>query len=53
MAFEGEQCIRVTDGQGREFQRVGAAVAKALSPKMWNLVVVMGVRSLALAGRRW
>ena len=32
---------------GREFQRVGAAMAKALSPTVRYLVVVMGVRRLA------
>ena len=38
--------------RGREFQRVGAAMAKALSPRVRYLVLVMGVRRLASAERR-
>ena len=34
---------------GREFQRIGAAMMKALSLKMWCLVSVIGVRRLASA----
>ena len=36
----------------REFQRVGAAMAKALSPRVRYLVLVMEVRRLASAERR-
>ena len=36
----------------REFQRVGAAMAKALPPRVRYLVLVMGVRRLASAERR-
>ncbi len=32
---------------GREFQRVGEAFTKALSPKVQCLVLVIGVRELA------
>ena len=38
--------------RGREFQRVGAAMAKALSPRVRYLVLVMEVRRLASAERR-
>ena len=38
--------------RGREFQRVGAAMAKALSPRVRYLVLVMEVRMLASAERR-
>ena len=38
--------------RGREFQRVGAAMAKALSPRVRYLVLVMEVRRLASAQRR-
>ena len=38
--------------RGREFQRVGAAMVKALSPRVWYLVLVTGVRRLASAERR-
>ena len=37
--------------RGREFQRVGAAMAKALSPMVRYLAVVVGVRRLASAER--
>ncbi len=37
--------------RGREFQRVGAAMAKALSPKVRSLDLVMGVRRLASVER--
>ena len=36
---------------GREFQRVGAATAKALSPRVRYLALVMGVRRLWSAER--
>ena len=40
--------------RGMEFQRVGAAMAKALSPMVRYLVLVMGVRVLAsLEHVRW
>ena len=39
--------------RGREFQRVGAAMAKALSPRVRYLVLVMEERRLASAERRW
>lgn len=32
---------------GREFQRIGAAEEKALSPMVRSLVLVMGVKRLA------
>ena len=35
--------------RGREFQRVGAVMAKALFPRVRYLVLVMGVRTLASA----
>lgn len=38
---------------GREFQKVGEVVAKARSPKVQCLVLVMGVRMLESADRRW
>ena len=38
--------------RGREFQRVGAAMAKALSPRVRYSVLVMEVRRLASAERR-
>ena len=38
--------------RGREFQRVGAAMAKALSPRVRYLVLVMEVRRLVSAERR-
>ena len=37
---------------GREFQRVGAAMVKALSPRVRYLVLVMEVRRLASAEHR-
>ena len=38
---------------GSEFQRVGAAIAKARSPKVRRLVRTIGVRRLVPAERRW
>ena len=38
--------------RGREFQRVGAAMVKALSPRVRYLVFVMEVRRLVSAERR-
>ena len=38
--------------RGRELQRVGAAMAKALSPRVRYSVLVMEVRRLASAERR-
>ena len=38
--------------RGRELQMVGAAMAKALPPRVRYLVLVMGVRRLASAERR-
>ena len=40
-------------GGGREFQRVGAAMAKALSPRVRCLDLVVGVRRFASEERRW
>ena len=37
---------------GREFQRVGAAMAKALSPRVQYFVLAMGVRRFASVERR-
>ena len=37
--------------RGMEFQRVGAAMAKALSPMVRYLVLVMGMRVLATVER--
>ena len=40
--------------RGMEFQRVGAAMAKALSPMVRYLVLMMGVRVLVSVERvRW
>ena len=38
--------------RGREFQRVGLAMAKALSPRVWYLVLVMAVRRFESVERR-
>ena len=38
---------------GREFQRVGAAMAKALSPRVRCFELVMGVRRLVLDDLNW